>query len=459
VSGTERVEAAVVGAGAAGLAAALELEAQGAEVLLVDAAPRVGGVMQTSRAAGFLFERGPNTFRVTAPALKLLRRAGLEAALLAASPASRARFVYRDGGLDAVPLGPLAFLGSRLLSPGAKLRLLAEPFVRRGDAAGETVAEFLGRRLGPEVVERLVGPFLVGVYAGDERRLGAEAVFPGLVALERERGSLALGALARAWRDGARGLPGTWSTRGGAQGLAVHLAGALHGPRALGAPVAELARESGAWRLVFAGPDGGREIAARGVVLAADAAGSAALLRGVDPEAAELLATLAYAPLVSVALGVDPRAAARPIEGFGFLVPRDAGIDLLGALFMSRLFPGRAPEGRALVTAMIGGLRWPGAAEADEDEILARVAAGLERTLGLRGGMDPLAVSRWPRAVPQPGPEHVGRIAALRARAARLGGLALAGAYLDGVGVADTLASGVRAALEPALAAALAPRS
>jgi protoporphyrinogen/coproporphyrinogen III oxidase len=454
----EQLQAVVVGAGAAGLAAALELEARGAEVLLVDAAPRVGGVMQTVCSEGFLFERGPNTFLVTAPALALLRRAGLEAALLAASPASRSRFVYQNGALAEVPLGPLAFLGSRMLSPRAKLRLLAEPFVRRGEAADETVAAFLGRRLGREVVERLVGPFLVGVYAGDERRLGAEAVFPRLVALERERGSLALGALARAWRGGPRGLSGSWSTRGGMAGLAAHLAGTLRGPRALGTRALALAREAGGWRLALEGPGGGREVRARAVVLAADAAGTAALLRGVDPEAAKLAGEVAYAPLVSVALGVDPQAAARPIEGFGFLVPREAGMDLLGALFMSRLFPGRAPEGRALVTAMIGGVRWPEAAQADEGEILRRVAAGLERILGLRGGAEPLAVSRWPRAVPQPGPEHVRRVAALRARAARLGGLALAGAYLDGVGVGDTLASGVRAAGEPALGEALGAR-
>jgi oxygen-dependent protoporphyrinogen oxidase len=149
---------------------------------------------------------------------------------------------------------------------------------------------------------------------------------------------------------------------------------------------------------------------------------------------------------VSVALALDAGASARPIEGFGFLVPRDLGLDLLGALFMSRLFPGRAPAGQELLTAMLGGLRWPGAADAPDDELLSRVHAGLDRALGVRAAPRALAITRWPRAVPQPGPGHVGAVRAIRARLARHPTLALAGGCWDGVALGEALAAGARAA-------------
>lgn len=443
------LEAVVIGAGAAGLAAALELRSRGRELLVLDAGDRPGGVMRTDRESGFLFERGPNTMLVKGPALAFLHRHGLEAALQPAKPAARDRYLFHDGRLIRVPMNPLAFATSPLLTGRGKLRLLREPLVRRGNGEGETVAEFAGRRLGPEVVERLVGPFLLGVYAGDERRLGAEAVFPSLVEMERESGSIVRGALSRMLRPrGPRGLRGSYSSPDGLGGLAGHLARGLGGSLRLESRVASVRREGGSWVVGIEGGGAEPEIRARTLVLAADSASAAALLRDLDAEIASALDSIEYAPVVSVPLSLDPRDSSHPIQGFGFLVPRQAGLDLLGALFMSRMFPRRAPEGRELVMGMIGGARWPGVVDAADDEILARVERGLDRALGLRGSPRALALTRWPRAVPQPGPHHGRLVRGLRARLAAQPGLALAGCYLEGVSVADTLASGVRAADE-----------
>jgi oxygen-dependent protoporphyrinogen oxidase len=138
----------------------------------------------------------------------------------------------------------------------------------------------------------------------------------------------------------------------------------------------------------------------------------------------------------------------RRIEGFGFLVPREEGLALLGCLFMSRLFPDRAPPGRELLQCLYGGRRWPAAVAEPDDALHARAFADLDRTLGLGGEPLALGLARYEQAVPQPGRDHARRIAALRARLAARPGLALAGAYLDGVSVADSFASGVRAARE-----------
>jgi oxygen-dependent protoporphyrinogen oxidase len=405
--------------------------------------------MRSDKESGFLFERGPNTMLVKGPALSFLQRQGLEAALQPARPAARDRYLFHDGKLTPVPMNPFAFAASPLLTGKGKLRLLAEPFVQRGDGHGESVAEFVGRRLGPEVVERLVGPFLLGVYAGDERRLGAETVFPSLVEMERESGSIVRGALARMIRPrGERGLRGSYSSPDGMGGLAGHMARELGDALQLGSRVASIRREAGSWIVGVESDGAEREMRSGALVLATDAASAAALLRDLDAEAASALDAIEYAPVVSVPLSVDPTDSTHPIQGFGFLVPRAAGLDLLGALFMSRMFPRRAPEGRELVTGMIGGARWPAAVDAADDEILERVHRGLDRTLGLRAAPRALAITRWPRAVPQPGPHHIRLVRDLRARLARQPGLALAGAYLEGVSVADTLASGARAADE-----------
>jgi oxygen-dependent protoporphyrinogen oxidase len=437
------VEAIVIGAGAAGLGAALELRAQGRDVFVLDAGDRPGGVMRSDRCEGFLIERGPSTTRLPAGAVALLQRAGLEAALLKAKPESSARFLLRPEGLVPVPLSPLAFAGTRLLSGAGKLRLLREPFVARGDGARESVAAFVERRFGRELLEALVAPFLVGVYAGDEHALGAEAVFPTLVAAEREGGSIAWGLLRRILRGGGvRGFPGTWSAREGLGGLAALLARGLGERLQLGARVRALVPEAEGWRVEL----DARVLRARRVVLAADAAGAAELLAPLDAEAAAYARALRFAPILSVALALAPGANVQPIQGFGFLVPRDLGLDLLGALFMSRLFAGRAPAGQELVTAMIGGLRWPAAVDAPDDEVLRRVHAGLDRALGLRGAPRALAITRWARAVPQPGPGHVGAVRAIRAGLGRLPPLALTGACWDAVAVGEVLAAGARAA-------------
>jgi len=445
--GTADVGAVVVGAGISGLAAALELQHSVGEVVLVDASDRPGGVLRTDHVAGFVVERGPNTFRVNAPMLEAIRGLRLDDEILRARPASRLRFVLRGGELVPVPLSPIALARTGLLSRRGKLRLLAEPFVRRGDGAAESVAEFVRRRLGPEVLSSLVGPFLTGVYAGDEEQLGAQTVFAELVELERSHRSIALGGLARRLsRKRPRGLAGSWSAPKGLGPFARALARRLSDPPALRTRALELAWLGDRWRISLAGPAGETALLARRVVLATPAREAARLLLDVDTEVSRLLAGIEYAPLVSLPIGVDPRTVRRRIEGFGFLVPREESLALLGCLFMSRLFPDRAPLGRELLHCMFGGQRWPAAVAEPDDALFERALADLDRALGITGEPTPLGIARYERAVPQPGRDHGQRIAEIRRRLAERPGLVLAGAYTGGVSVAESFAAGQRAA-------------
>jgi len=446
--GDPEVGVVVAGSGIAGLAAALQLQLAGKDVLVVDPSDRPGGVMRTDHVSGYVIERGPNTTYVKAPMLELIRTLGLEKSLLAAQPASRLRLIYDGGRLLPVPMSPLALLRTPLLSAGGKLRIFAEPFIRRSNASEESVAEFIGRRLGSQVVEGMVGPFLTGVYAGDERELGAAAVFPSLVEMERRSGSILFGALAGLFRRRPRGLRGSHSAAEGLGPFARALAERLAEPVALENRVTAVRSDGDRWLVRTSGPGGERRVRAKRVVLAVPADQAGEILRGLDSELADELCAIEYAPIVGIPLGVDPEAVREKIQGFGFLVPRRAELKLLGCLYMSQLFPSRAPAGRELLQCLVGGMRWPEVVELPDDEIVAQVLADLDRVLGLREEPRVLAVTRWRQAIPQPKRDHVARIARIRERLAGYPGIALAGAYLGGISVADACESGLIAARE-----------
>lgn len=442
------VEAVVIGAGVAGLAAARDLAASGVRPVVVDANPQPGGVMQTLSRDGYRVEAGPNSFLARPPFCAFADRHALWSELAAASPESRRRSLVRGGRLVDLPHGPLGAVTTPLLSLGGKLRTLGEPFRRRGDPTGESVHEFVARRLGPEVATELVGAFLTGVYAGDERELGIEAVFPAWAELERDHGSLLRGGLARALgaggprQPGESGRRGSWAGADGMGGLAHALASGLPDPVRTGVRVRELVAAPGGWRVDL----GAESVTARHVILATPAYATAELVAGVDAAASEILAGIDYAPIVALGLGVDPTRVRGELEGFGFIAPRSAGLDLLGCLFMSRLFAGRAPAGRELLHVMLGGVRFRECVDLPDDELVARSVRDLDGCLGLDDTPELVALTRWTRAIPQPGREHVRQIADVERRLGAFPGLGLAGGYVAGVSVADSLASGVRAA-------------
>jgi oxygen-dependent protoporphyrinogen oxidase len=319
--------------------------------------------------------------------------------------------------------------------------------VRRGDPGAVSVSEFSKRRFGCEARDALIAPFLTGVYAGDENQLGAEAVFPTLVDAERRSGSVALGVLSRALRSGSKGsFGGTWSARGGIAALTDALAAPLGAALRLRARVAAIVFENGAHRIEIAGEGGSESIRASALVVATPAQQAASLLGDLEADAARDLASIDYAPVVSVALSIARDATRVPVRGFGYLVPRGEGDALLGCLFPSQLFADRAAPGRELLTLLAGGKRQPKALAWSDDQLVTALCAELDRVLGLRETPRLLAITRWPRAVSQPGRAHGRLVAGVRERLARFPRLALAGAHLDGVAFGDALASGAGAA-------------
>jgi oxygen-dependent protoporphyrinogen oxidase len=427
----------VVGAGISGLALATRLAARGAAARVLEAAPAAGGNLRSRRAetreGAWLLDLGPNSFGdAAAPFMDLVRAAGIEDRIVRSSAGGR-RFVWRAGRLREAPSRPLKFLFSGLLPASGVLRLAREPFVaaRPAEAPEESLGAFCDRRLGRWAREKLLTPVVGGIYAGDPMRLGAESAFPAMVALEREHGSLIRAAMR------GKGPPsrGTLSSlRDGLAELPAALARRLGDSLSTNAAARRVIRDGDAWRVETAD---GRAFAAPALVVTTPAADTAALLRPLDAALAAELGAIEYAPMTVVHVGVRRDAVRDLPPGFGFLVPRDEGLRILGAIFSSQLFEGRAPAGHALITVFAGGSLDPGAASLADDAVGTFVLADLSRALGLSGEPALVEITRWPRAIPQYVVGHKDRVARIDGHVRRHAGLRLLGNWRGGIAMPD----------------------
>lgn len=447
----ERFDVVVAGAGITGLVTALGLRRAGLRVAVLEATARAGGVIATTRHRGFVAEHGPNSLLRNAALDRLVQWLGLADELVVAGAAGRRRYVARDGAAHPLPASPLEFLRTPLLSPLGKLRLLQEPWIRPSAHAGESVASFVRRRFGPEVLDRLANPFVAGVFAGDPERLGIAHAFPTLHALERDHGSVLRGARARR-RAGAvsgtpRGIAETVSFRAGLetlpQSLARHLGGALQ----LETPLRAARRTDDGWRLAVGALGATRSIDARALVWTAPAHALGSVeWPDTGRMAVETIASMEHPPVAALTLGFRREQVRHALDGFGVLVPESEPFGILGALFSSSLFPGRAPDGHVTITCFLGGARRPELGAASVDAVQAIALADLARLLGVQGAPAWRHHVSWPRAIPQYDVEH-GRVRAAASALERgYPGLFVVGQALEGIALGDCIAAGERAA-------------
>jgi len=441
---------AVIGGGISGLTVSYELleRAQrtppGLDVICLEASGRPGGNIRTERAEGFVCEWGPNGFLDNAAlTLTLVRRLGLEDRQIQARAEAAIRFIYRKGQLRRVPEGARAFLGSDILSPWGKLRLLAEPLMRGARRDDESVFEFAARRIGREAASVLVDAMVSGVYAGNVRELSLEATFPKMRRMESEHGSLFRAMLAKRKEAEAEGReaggpsgPGgrLTSFRNGVQELTDALAREL-GPR--------LRMESEVRAVSDLGRRGYRVHVEQGapldvdaLILACPAWHAAPLLDTLDPEMAEAISAIPPAAIAVVHSGYRRDALDQPApEGFGFLVPRNQGPRILGSLWSSNIFEGRAPDDSLLLTTMIGGAHDPEVVELTDEALAARVARDLERCMGLTARPCFSRIFRHAHGIPQYTRDHPARLARIERRQEAHAGLWVCGNSYRGISI------------------------
>ena len=435
---------AIIGGGIAGLSIAWKIHQRDPEasVVVLERSAQAGGNIRTEQVDGYTCESGPDGFLDNAPAtLQLAREVGLGHRLLPSSDSARRRFIFRRGRLHEVPVSPLAFAKTRLLSARGKLRLMCEPFGRRPPSGDESIHDFASRRIGTEAASVLVGSMVSGVFAGDAAALSLKACFPRMWELEHEHGSLVRALLAtrkNRKKEDAAGAPAgrLTSFTGGMSELITALTRALGREVRLCSPALSLAAApDGGWRIQT--PDG--PVDADAVVLADPASESANLIRPFEPNLAGEIEDIRTAPIAVVSLGYAEEDTG-PLNGFGFLVPRSEGIRILGALWETSIYPHRAPSGKTLLRVMIGGACDPGAVGLDDDALLATVRADLERTMGLRAVPEFVKVVRHRKGIPQYTGGHLDRLQRTERLLGRYPSLHLAGNSYRGVSINNCIA-------------------
>jgi oxygen-dependent protoporphyrinogen oxidase len=441
---------AVIGAGVSGLAVACEVAeraqraADGIRPLVLETADRAGGNIRSERSEGFLCEWGPNGFLDNAPTtLTLVRRLGLEKRRIVARPEAAVRFIYRRGKLRRVPMGPGELLRSDLLSVPGRLRVPVEYLVpRRRDTDDESVYDFARRRIGREAASTMIDAMVGGIFAGDSRKLSVASAFPKMVHMEAEHGGLIRALLARrkqarAEGQGADSVKMTGgdlnSFKDGMQELidamVLRLGDNLH----TGVTVRSIS-DMGlrGFRIHF---DRGAPMNVDAVVLACPSTAAANMVHEMDAGMAAAMQRIPSAPVAVVHLGYRTAALGDQPTGFGFLVPRSEEPRILGSLWSSQIFEGRAPEGSRLLTTMVGGASDPEAVSLDDRKLLDLVRKDLNRTMGVVTLPYFSRVHRHHRGIPQYTLGHAERLAIIRDQLVGISGLWVAGNSYGGVSV------------------------
>jgi oxygen-dependent protoporphyrinogen oxidase len=436
---------AVVGAGVAGLTAAYRLKRRGIRVVVYEASDRGGGVILTERREGYLAELGPNSLTAGGGTLAdVLSQLGLDASRVEAQRDARKRYIVRKSKLVALPTSLSQVLTTRLLSNGAKLAIFGEPLVEPGDSPmEESVATFVRRRFNQEVLDYVANPFVAGIFAGDPEQLSARHAFPRLHDLEHSHGSVvkALGRMLQAGRGEAGSAQGAGliSFAGGMREIPDAFARELRSEIRLKAPVTQLRRGPKGWTVSAAYQ--ASELY-DGVIYAAPAHCADEVDLGFEGgDRLKTLTSITHPPVAVLALGFRREDVAHRLDGFGFLVPDVERRNVLGVIFSSTVFPGRAPAGHVLLTAFVGGVRHPDLANADLSTLTARVLDDLRLLLGVRGEPTFRAFQLWPKAIPQYTLSY-GRFKEIMDEAERRNpGLGLAGSYREGVAVGEVIAA------------------
>jgi len=404
-------KAVVVGAGISGLVAAYWLHKSGLDVRVIEKEGRVGGVVRSERHKSYLIEHGPNSTLDDSPKVgELLESLGITGQRCEANKISNKRYILKNGLLVPLPTTPPAFFRTKLFSTRAKFRLFAEPFIKPADPQKEeSIAEFTVRRLGRELLDYAINPFIAGVYAGDPARLSVRSAVSKIYALEKNYGSLIRGAIKGRKRRGGSPMGGptgkTFSFKDGMGTLPDALGSALKDRLILRSEVrtiTETKDEKGPkFKVVFQSEDKIAEIDTDAVVLTSPAYEIARIISDLDAETARKLKEVIYVPIAVVFMGFKGIEADHPMDGFGFLVPEVEKRNILGTIFSSTLFPERTENGSTALTTFVGGARQPELLEKDDEGMVEMVLDDMRSILGLRSQPEVVRVIRWKHSIPQ----------------------------------------------------------
>ncbi len=447
----ENKKAIVIGAGISGLSAALKLKDRGFDVTVLEKSSRAGGVLNTFEKDGYRAESGSNAVMVQSPkTLDFLDRVGAKAKMEISNPIAKKRFFAKYGKPQAVPMSPISLLFTPLFSFLGKIRLLCEPFIKKIDADDPSMAQFILHRFGKDVLDYAINPFMAGVYGGDPEKLSAKHAFPPFWNLERKYGSIIRGAIKSMKEKRATGnffKPMMISFNGGMKVLPEAIASSLGDPIKTDVKIFSIDFSGEGWQVQWATND--EEVCDNydALVFAIPAAEIANLpIAGSLATELEFLKNITYAPVATYTMGFERKSISHKLDGFGVLTPAKENFNILGSLFVSSIFSGRAKEDCVTLTNYIGGMRHPELASLPEAEMRKIVLDDISKLLGIKG--EPLFEKMffWKHAIPQYNVGYGDFLEAMEILEDKFQNIALVGAYRGGVGVSACMESALQAA-------------
>ena len=434
----------IIGGGLTGLVQAWQSQKAGKKVTLLEANDSVGGILQSEKIDGYLLDYGANTLSLRHQKVaRILEELGMLDRSIDANPEASLRFIIRSGKVVSLPHSLSSFFSSPFLSPLGKLRLLLEPFIPKGKKEDESVAGFISRRLGKEALDFAGNPFLSGVYAAKPESLSLKYAFPALQEIEQKHGSLFRGILKSKKNPERLSKSRLISFAGGMQEMPNRIFGLLPAECVqLKTRVIKVEKVENKWK-VTSQPQGHKESDETfDQLICAVPASKLLEIEWKDLDGKELLPILAEAthyPLSLVYHGYDRAKVNHPLNGFGFLVPEVENRNILGTLFSSTLFPGRAPENKVLLTTFVGGERQPELANLEDSNLHSLVFEEHQELLGAQERPCFQKIKRWPKAIPLPDAKMGIRRAAARTLEERNTGLYFTGSHLCGVSLPNCL--------------------
>jgi oxygen-dependent protoporphyrinogen oxidase len=436
----------IIGGGISGLSIALKHHNAGNKVSIFESSNKLGGVVQSVRKNGFLMDYGPNTLNIRAKKTKaLLKECSAWEECIDANPQSNKRMIIREKKIVDLPQSAASFLNSPFLSFKGKLRLLLEPFIRRSKSPdSESVAAFIERRFGTEVLNYGANPFLAGIYAAKPESLNLSQAFPKIYEFEKKYRSIILGIKRSKKQADNPNLPKTRlvSFSNGMQELAMKLGSTLTNNIFLESSVKKVTKRCNNWLVTTCNRN--LELSEHEFDQVISTIPSHKI-KSIEWENIEnkkqldVLSSSTHHPLALVFLGYKRKDVTHPLDGFGFLVPEVENMKILGTLFSSTLFPNRAPEGQVLLTTFVGGERDPELAKQTNDQILSTAKKELVKILGITGEPTLQEIKKWSKAIPLPDDKMILSKKAAEKIACQNPGLSFSGSYLSGVSLPNCL--------------------
>jgi oxygen-dependent protoporphyrinogen oxidase len=434
---------AIVGGGLTGLTTAFYLKKAGIDVHIFEKSDRVGGVIKTNHENGFTFESGPNTGVLSHPeAVELFEDLGSDCEPEIANEAAKARWIWKAGRWEPLPSGLMGGITTPLFTFADKLRLLGEPFRKKGENPNETLKELVLRRMGKSFLDYAVDPFILGIYSGDPAKLVPKYALPKLYRLEQDFGSFIGGTIKKARQlktdREKKATKEIFSVKGGLDHLISALAKNL-GEKNISLNYSSLSFEKTQGNLFKL--QNGEETFTH-VISTVGAYELGNLFPFISAEKVSQINQLEYAKVVQVSLGFKEWKGV-PLNAFGGLVPFRENRGILGVLFLSSFLENRAPEKGALLSVFLGGVRKPEITELSDNKIIEILQKEIPSMMALSSfNPDLIKIRRYQHAIPQYGIESEQKLKAISEIENKNPGLFLAGNIRDGIGMADRIKQG-----------------